>query len=51
MHRLIVTLVNHNLALLYNDIGQNDKAANLMTKSLNVKREILQENHPDVAIS
>ena len=50
MHRLIVTLVNHHLAVLYNDIGQYDKAANLMTKSLNLSRGILQENHLGVAI-
>ena len=43
------TLVNHNLSLLYNKIGQNEKALELMAESIKVKKQTLPENHPEIA--
>ena len=42
-------LVNHHLALLYNDIEQNDKAVELMTESIKISKQNLPENHHEIA--
>ena len=45
----LFALVNHNVALVYNEIGQNDKAVELMTESIKIKKQSLPENHPEIA--
>ena len=45
----LFALVNHNVALVYNEIGQNDKAVELMTESIKIKKQTLPENHPKIA--
>ena len=45
----LFALVNHNLAVLYNKFGQNDKAVELITESIKIQKETLPENHPSIA--
>ncbi|XP_062503842.1 nephrocystin-3-like [Corticium candelabrum] len=46
-----LSTVNHHLALLYNDIEQNDKAVELMTESIKISKQNLPENHHEIAES
>jgi tetratricopeptide (TPR) repeat protein len=46
----LATLSN-NLASIYKDLGQPEKALEFQLKALKIKEEVLDKNHPDLATS
>ena len=43
--------IMHNLALTYSALGMNDKALEMKEATLAMRRRILPEDHPDIALS
>ncbi len=49
-NRLLATLAN-NLAFIYEDLGQFQKALSTQKKALDIRKRVLKENHPELAHS